>query len=424
MAMAMTLFSLALLSVIGFALVTLTLTEYKSSANNVRMYQAYNCARAGIARAMTELRFNYNWGTGGNVSGLVGGGTYSVSVLSYGAGAADKCWLVTSIGQSGGASRVLKVWMELESFAKFAYFTVREQTAAGTTIWFVDKDSISGAAHTNGYFSIYQHPKFSDKVTSYNASDPYYRQQDRSYRQDGQSTFDTSRFYHYYSGYGSDSPVALNGSPSFSFAGGQPEIPLPKDTGQIQANADYSFTGNVTITLKNNGTADVKKSNGQTQTISTTAATIHISGQTYIQGTLSGRLTIGSTGTIHITDNILYNNRRTDVLGMVSEGHIVVDTARSGDLEIDGALMALNNSFYVEGYNQGWARGTLHIFGSLIQKNRGAVGTFNANTGNIQTGYVKDYVYDQKLIDFPPLNFPTTGKIMLKAWRDMGSLGN
>lgn len=425
-ALVLTIFALAVLCIIGFAMVTLNLTEFRTAENNVKIYMAYNYAMAGLSRAKAELKTDYSWATAQDVTGVVGEGTYKVSVVYYGSGSANKLWLVTSTGYYREATRVLKTWMDMESFAKFAYFTEREQTSASQTIWFCGLDKISGSAHTNGYFSVNGNPQFSDKVSSSNNSDSSYKQSDKSYKQGGKTYYDTSKFYQYNSGYDTDFPKALNGSTAFSFNGAQPEVPLPKDTGQIMSNADYKYTGNVVILLKDNATMVVTKNNGQSETVSTLSKTVHVSGQTNISGTLSGRLTIGSTGTITITDSILYKSKQSDVLGLVSEGQIEVDTDKwtAKNIEIDAAIMSLNSSFGVSQYQLGVARGTLKIFGCLIQKNRGAVGTFNSRTGESETGYVKNYEYDKKLVDFPPLNFPTTGNIKIHSWWDKGTLNN
>lgn len=320
------------------------------------------------------------------------------------------------------------MWLQQDSFAKFAYFTEREQTSAAQTIWFVGRDSITGAAHTNGYFSINGNPKFSEKVTSANNSDSAYNNRDRTYRMGSYTYTDPAKFYHPYTNYTSDYPAPLNNSPSFSFSGGQAEIPLPRNIDVVSRNANYTYNGNTTITLLNTGAMQVTPPSGRTftQTIPPEGATVYVNGTLDLQGTLKGKLTIGTSGNMNITGNVLYSDRSTDVLGLVSGAHVVVktDANRRQDLEIDAAIMALNTSFYVDNYQSGVSRGTLHIFGGLIQKNRGAVGTFNGSTGTISTGYSKDYVYDTKLVNYPPLNFPTTGQITIKAIQDMGALGH
>jgi hypothetical protein len=81
-------------------------------------------------------------------------------------------------------------------------------------------------------------------------------------------------------------------------------------------------------------------------------------------------------------------------------------------------MMALNTSFGAENYDSGptsgngcegrvVGRGCLYLTGGLIQKARGAVGTFSSYYG---TGYIKRYSYDRCALYNPPPYFPTTGR--------------
>ncbi|MCL5774554.1 MAG: hypothetical protein M1536_09320 [Firmicutes bacterium] len=422
------LFALAILMIIGFTLQSIMTIELQSSMNRLSSSRAYYYAMAGVARAEAELKTDYYWSGAGGVA--IGSGSYTVSVWAdpNNNGRSLKIWKATCTGASGSSTRTIVVWLQQDSFAKYAYFTDREQTSSNQTIWFVNRDSITGAAHTNGYFNIYQNPKFSEKVDSANNSDPYFDNRNRNYRVGGYTYTDTAKFYHTYNNYNSDYPVALNNSPGFSFSGGQANIPLPGNTNIISSNANYTYNGNTTITLLNTGSMQVTPPSGRSfiQPIPPQGATVFVNGTLNLSGTLKGRLTIGTNGNINITDNVLYSDRTSDVLGLVSGAHIVIQTNQNvqRDMEIDAAMMALNTSFYVDSYQSGVPRGTLHIFGGIIQKNRGAVGTFNGSNGSLMTGYSKDYVYDSKLLNYPPLNFPTTGQITIKAIQDMGALGH
>ncbi len=85
-------------------------------------------------------------------------------------------------------------------------------------------------------------------------------------------------------------------------------------------------------------------------------------------------------------------------------------------------MMALKGSFYVDKYSQGSPRGVLHLYGGIIQRVRGAVGTGSAST--IATGYAKDYIYDEKLVFRPPLNFPNTPNVYIVSLKDQGAVGS
>ena len=66
------------------------------------------------------------------------------------------------------------------------------------------------------------------------------------------------------------------------------------------------------------------------------------------------------------------------------------------NLHIDAAILALKHSFIVDEYDCGATLGTLTINGAVVQNFRGTVGTVDSG-GNIYTGYLKDYTYDDRL---------------------------
>ncbi len=74
-------------------------------------------------------------------------------------------------------------------------------------------------------------------------------------------------------------------------------------------------------------------------------------------------------------------------------------SARSENLSIDAAILAINHSFIVDNYDCGASLGTLKVNGAIAQKYRGAVGT----TGG--TGYIKSYNYDDRLHTITPPSF-------------------
>jgi hypothetical protein len=92
------------------------------------------------------------------------------------------------------------------------------------------------------------------------------------------------------------------------------------------------------------------------------------------------------------------------------------------DRTVHASMMALKGSFTVNKYDQGSNRGVLHLLGGIIQSVRGAVGTGSAST--VSTGYAKDYVYDEKLVFRPPLNFPTTPNVYIVNLSDKGAVGS
>ncbi|MBC7841423.1 MAG: hypothetical protein H7099_03895 [Gemmatimonadaceae bacterium] len=170
---------------------------------------------------------------------------------------------------------------------------------------------------------------------------------------------------------------------------------------------------------------------------------IQVNGTVGISGKLVGRVTLHTTGSIVILDDLTYGTnpattgRCVDVLGLLSDIDVVVadnmlnnqtdswpgastqwrivdDTK---DLTLHAVVMAMNTSFRVEDYNAGQTsgnpcngndrgRGCLALLGGLIQEARGAVGT------SAGTGFVKQYTYDRCANLRPPPYFPTTGRYL------------
>jgi hypothetical protein len=170
---------------------------------------------------------------------------------------------------------------------------------------------------------------------------------------------------------------------------------------------------------------------------------------TSLKGTIADNLYTGTTITarsawtlatdvngnkdITITDNLKYKTRpnktlspvdpvnlAAGTLGLVSRD-IDISTSAPTNLEINAVCMAgglntTSGSFSVTNYDSRTPVGTLTVLGGIIQKARGAVGTFNASTGQTQTGYSKNYSYDPRLGTDPPPFYPTTGTYERLSW--------
>lgn len=430
--LAVTLFLILILSLVAFGALSLATLDTRSARQDYAGARALYAARAGVSRAMDELASNYAWSSG---SGLLTADAdqeaYSVTVVPApdNASRSEKLWRVTSVGSCEGAQRRVEAILQLESFARFIFFTNREFTTSGTPIYFFTQDRLDGPVHTNGYFSISGHPRFADRMTSANSGDSLFNATDFTYRQEGTQT-DPARFYHTHTGYGSDSPVALDSSPRFSFAGGQNAITMPLDTGQIKNMADHAYSGTIEFQFRDNGTVLVRRRTGNSwrnvETIPSDTlpgVTLHVNGELYASGTVKGRVTIGATKTVHLNGDLVYADPSRDVLGLVGQQDILVESSpnQRKDRYVHGVMMALNGSFRVPDYDSGSPRGVLHVFGGIVQSARGAIGTFSGSA--VSTGYSKNYIYDEKLPSTPPLNFPTTGNLQIQSLIDRGSLG-
>lgn len=430
-ALALVLFVIFIEAVLGFGAISAATLDSQSASQEYLGLRAYDAARAGLVRACAQLQNDYTWATTTSVSYEIEGATYVVSVYPDPDNAASvlKSWRVTSVGACNSATRSLTAWLTNDSFARYAYFTDAERSPGGSTIWFIGADRLTGEVHTNGYFSLITTPRFSAQVTSANRGDADLS--GATYTQGGATTTDPSRFYRYYTSYTVDRPVALANSPNFSFAGNQARVPLPTDVSSVRNGASVRLTANAALTFNSDGTVTVVSA-GTTTTHSTDPTlTLHTTGSiTAVRGTVKGRVTVGADRGITVNGNLAYSDRASDVLGLVSVGDVTIQSSQTSpaDFEIDASIMAVGNnpngtpaSFNVANYNSGVRRGTLTVFGGIIQNARGPVGTGTAS-GVINTGYAKNYVYDDKLLNSPPPNFPTTGKIKVKGCVDAGAL--
>ncbi|MDD4897031.1 MAG: hypothetical protein PHS21_09820, partial [Atribacterota bacterium] len=146
-----------------------------------------------------------------------------------------------------------------------------------------------------------------------------------------------------------------------------------------------------------------------------------------------GKMSIVSTQSITISDNIYYYDRDKskdlfeddiqaidDSLGLIAAKDVKIASSAPNNIEIDAIIMALNTSFFYNGW-QNYMRDTLSLLGGLIQKQRGPVGTHNA--GVKITGYSKQYIYDTRMANpasgYLPPYFPSTGKYEKMWWREV-----
>ncbi len=157
-------------------------------------------------------------------------------------------------------------------------------------------------------------------------------------------------------------------------------------------------------------------------------------GNIYVHGTYTGQLTLAARNDIIINGNLCRGSCTTPtgsgILGLIATNFVRVyhpykvltrtkteeEEIKRGEsviqncgathsetklenLNIDAAILALNHSFIVDHYNCGPELGDLNVEGAIAQYFRGTVGT----TGG--TGYVKKYVYDNRLRYLEPPSF-------------------
>ena len=178
---------------------------------------------------------------------------------------------------------------------------------------------------------------------------------------------------------------------------------------------------------------------------------IYVQGTVGLSGTLRGQVTLYANQSVILLDDTRYatppqTGLCQDMLGLIAAKDIVVaDNALnsradyngyrvvddSPDFNIHAVMMALQNSFTVENYDQApfdvavcdlvsSGRGCLNLNGGIIQAARGIVAQ---NGGNGFSGFTKRYSYDRCAIGHPPPYFPTTGRFVDNRYYEIDPVG-
>jgi hypothetical protein len=418
------------MGIVGFAFLHLAAGETKQTQLDLDSQRAFWLAEAGKERALRWMtdQFRppdfdldvYRDETGPD------GGRYTVRVLvdTLGHFSADKAFVLESVGEYGSRTRRILQRIRMESFAKYAYFTEDERGPGGGVIWFASADRLEGFVHSNGVFHINGSPQFLSRVTS--AADHMV----------GSPSFDV-----YDEG---GWPVGGN-DPFFGegFELNVTPIPLPSETADLQQEAVSGglLLGNATTIelgvpapgwLRYRNTPPPANSPWDSLLISSLPSrVVYCNNDVQLSGVLDGELTIASRQDIVIVEDIVYLASDAsgaplpgcdDLLGLVAEDNIIFKFTSpppnpTDDLKVNAVLMALDTSITAESYNNGVTRGTLTIWGGLIQRFRGAVGTIGAG-GAINSGYRKDYHYDPRVTGRTPPAFPLTGVYHEVQWRE------
>ena len=311
---------------------------------------------------------------------------------------------LTSIGRvkipetSSYKERTIRVTIQKKSFTNYIYFTDHEtMEGSGNTIWFITGDTINGPLHSNDVISIDGNPVFRAPVS-------------------------TARTKYEKTGSNPDFQQGITEN--------VPPLEMPSTNSQLKVWAQsggYYYYGKTDITMSSAGTLSVTNTNALSTGPKGSGVAlpengvIYVDGQAgtkynattgdiFFQGTLKGNLTVAAINNIYLVGDTLYSDQVNDMLGMVANNYIYVNHYnQSGsdvaptNITISGAVFSLNHSFGFESYQNGPAKGTIHINGSIIQKYRGPVGTFSGSTR--VSGYSKDYNYDQRMLYSQPPHF-------------------
>ncbi|MGH7490828.1 MAG: hypothetical protein ACREOO_00385 [bacterium] len=400
MGKAMLLVALGLSSVMGRMLYninarTLDLTE-TSYARHTRMV-ARNAAYSGAQIAVSELYRDLTWRTGVDTTFYNDGIFVAEAVdVTIDTPLAVSRVRITSIGSYNDVSDTVSVLVAQPAFSYYGLFS--DSWPGGE--YFDTGDSLYGPIHTNGQWNLTGNPVFFGKVNSNSNS------------------------------------FSVSGSPNPKFYGGYDlEVPainldltFPAVIDSANAGGDV-YASEVWLRFNADGTYDYGSDNtysGGTKNLTDYNGSIMTTGSNdiHVEGTVNGQVTIYSGGDIFIEDVLVYSQDprsipgSQDVLGLIAQVDVIVvdNIANQTDCEIHAAIMALGNSFEVQNYSSGSPRGTLTVVGSVIQRDRGDLGTYSG--GVLVTGYEPDWQYDRRYLNVGPPYFPLLPRAIVLAWEE------
>lgn len=147
-------------------------------------------------------------------------------------------------------------------------------------------------------------------------------------------------------------------------------------------------------------------------------------GDVFVEGTMSGKLTIAAENYIYVTGDIEYADAQEDMLGLVGNNSIFIwNPVRSNgnsllgntDRNIAAAMLSVERTIEVQNFGRGGDRGVLNITGAMAQRFRGIV---RQTSGGVANGYAKNYKYDPRLRYTAPPKFlsPVTTTYGINVW--------
>jgi len=364
------------------------------------------------------------------------------------------------------------VQVQRDNFAKFALLTNHHTLPNGTTVWFTSKTNFSGPVHTNERVSIAFNPSgtFDGIVTQqyadarfYNNGSPILVNADNNAPRDvptfnagftrgvsaiamatsvqKQDLINEARAGDTTPGNGIFIANSSNNLTGGIYVNGNSTL----DMSVSNSNAVYTITQGattkaITVDRTNNQTTVVTNGgspqvySGVPDGVDKIGTIVYADGSiTSLGGTIQNQteLTISSESDVIISNHIKYSDYSPgtgtpgtpgyvapsasgtkNLLGIVSwSGNVRIATTAPNDLNVHATLMSTNGVFTADNYNSGSPRGTVTLLGGIISNYYGAMGTFSGSTGQLLTGFGRNFVYDGRmLIGKSPPYFPSMQK--------------
>ncbi len=393
-------------------------------------YQARNFSQGLMDQAIEELKRNPDWegimveDTLTNNRGTATLRTYTMDSQSYPASTGVGMWdehkvLLYSESTFEGYTVVTEVLMEKKSFSQYAYYSNSEYTPWGGRMDFLSSDTLRGPIHSNDALNIRGSPVFEGRVTS-----PY-NWIARSWDADPQFPGGTNF----------NAPV--KDLPSSTDI--QNIADAAADSGlrfnyRIEVQLYAQISGRDTLQMARIRETDAAESYWnvwQNYNVSATNGVISTPSRIDIYGDIADKVTVHSGLLIEIDGDLRYfddprkNPNARNMLGLVSEGDIRVDSRAhsyegSQDVDIHANIMALGNTgegmFYAEDY-WGADLGRINLYGGLVQGSKGPV-SIRYTDGRIYRGYDRNYNYDPRFNEEAPPYYPRESIFSVVYWRD------
>lgn len=426
----------SILLVLGFSLIFLIIGHNfgnvsTRATDNFADYfdstMAYNIAISGTNIVANKFFVNSGM-TDGSGSIDFQGGEIEYSFVTSGVFSNIK--EITVTGSYNDISKTVKVSLQPSKFSRFAYFSVYEGN-----IWWKTSDTVWGPMHAQGALRVAGEPVFMGKTTS----------------RDGIIKYDNNADPQFYGGYesGVDLPLPPEGIDyldSIAAVGGKKisghdtvYLTFQNDSinvkyGKNKSDTTYlgsAFAPNGVI-MANGATVRMKGSVGGQFTVSTKSAYQPAlwenqqvwSNKCWCYKTKKVKIQDeGYTGgNVYLDDDLVYENNpltnpnSTDLMGIVSEGDIMIsdNAANNSNIKIHASIFSQTGGFGAENYDTRPIAGKIELLGGIIQDTRRAVGTFSGVTTN--HGFDKRYRYDERFLLVSPPHFPGTGSYEIISW--------
>lgn len=386
--------SLMLLGVVVVSTIAMTSgTRIQQARRQTHMEQAFYLAEAGAERASSLVAAGQ--GTGTTVGGTLGNGSYEANLEFTSLAGGDIRVDVYSTGTVHGVSRGVTLrGLQRVSWARYALWYDSESTK----LWIVGGEKFNGPVYSNPQFHFHSsgvstkgQVHFMDRawtsaatIEKENATvNPRFDMGLRtSVAMESMSTIDFDDLR-------SDASLVLDGTTTITLSGTQMRVTNSRRSWSNRL-MDIPADGMIYVRTVTSGTTSTRTGN---LTVSAT-------------GGLTGRVTLVADNDILIADHIRYTTNpqttpsSTDALGLIAKRHVSVQTSASNNLDVYAHIICQNGGFGVASYNSGSNRGTLTVYGGIVNKIRNPVGTTSG------TGYLKNYVFDTRFGKNPPPFYP------------------